>query len=209
MPRFLPRERQVSWRRLIAAGLTAAGIVLGAGFATELWRFGSTDDATAARVEADVQADFSAMTQGLARVASSVASNPTAAASLDAGENGQRALFDLLRDARLGRGSTRDVAITIYDARGAARAWAGRPSDLPQGRISGASDFFVTPSPLGLRLVYVQPILASPARRVGSVAAEDILSPTPAGGEHGAGRVHPVEPHCARLASHAVRRSGR
>ena len=180
MPRFLPRERQVSWRRLIAAGLTAAGIVLGAGFATELWRFGSTDDATAARVEADVQADFSAMTQGLARVASSVASNPTAATSLDAGENGQRALFDLLRDARLGRGSTRDVAITVYDARGAARAWAGRPSDLPQGRISGASDFFVTPSPLGLRLVYVQPILAPPARRVGSVAAEDILSPTPA-----------------------------
>ena len=121
------------------------------------------------------------MTQGLARVASSVASNPTAAASLDAGENGQRALFDLLRDARLGRGSTRDVAITIYDARGAARAWAGRPSDLPQDRISGAADFFVTPSPLGLRLVYVQPILAPPARRVGSVAAENILSPTPAG----------------------------
>ena len=120
------------------------------------------------------------MSEGLARVASSVASNPTAATSLDAGENGQRALFDLLRDVRLGRGGTTDVAITIYDSQGGARAWAGRPSALPQGRISGASDFFVTPSPLGLRLVYVQPILASRTRRVGSVAAENILSPTPA-----------------------------
>ena len=120
--------------------------MLGAGFATELWRFGSTDDATAARVEADVQADFSAMSEGLARVASSVASNPTAATSLDAGENGQRALFDLLRDVRLGRGGTTDVAITIYDSQGVARAWAGRPSTLPQARISAASDFFVTPS---------------------------------------------------------------
>ena len=142
-------------------------------------------------------------------MASSVASNPTAATSLDAGENGQRALFDLLRDVRLGRGGTTDVAITIYDSQGVARAWAGRPSDLPQDRISGASDFFVTPSPLGLRLVYVQPILASPTRRVGSVAAENILSPDACGAEHGAGRVHPVEPHRARLASHAVRRSGR
>jgi signal transduction histidine kinase len=165
---------------LIVAGIAAAGIVLGVGFATELWRFGSTDAATARRIESDVQTDFTVMTTGLARVASSVATNPVAASSLDAGESGQRALFDLLRDARLAHTGTRDVAFTIYDVRGVARAWAGRPSDLPQERISGASDFFVTPSPLGLRLVYVQPILAAPARRVGSVAAESILSPTPA-----------------------------
>jgi signal transduction histidine kinase len=180
VPRFLPRERQVSWRRLIAAGMTAAGIVLGAGLATELWRFGTTDQATAGRIEAHVQADFADMTGELSRVASRVAASPTAASSLDAGADGQRALFDLLRDARLGRADSRDVAITIYDAHGAARAWAGRPSDLPQDRISGPSDFFVTPSPLGLRLVYIQPILASATRRVGSVAAENILSPTPA-----------------------------
>jgi signal transduction histidine kinase len=178
--RFLPRERQVSWQQLIAAGATAGGIVLIAGFATELWRFGSTDDATAARIESNVQADFSQMTGGLARAASAVATNPAAATSLDAGEDGQRALFDLLHDAQLERSGGRDIAITIYDARGVARAWAGRPSDLPQDRVSGSSDFFVTPSPLGLRLVYIQPILATPARRVGSVAAENILSPTPA-----------------------------
>jgi signal transduction histidine kinase len=188
VPRILPRERQVGWRRLIAAGATAAGIVVAVGFATELWRFGATDDATASRIESDVQADFAAMTRALSRVASEVANSPTAAGSLDAGENGQRALFDLLSDARRDRTSARDVAITIYDVRGVARAWAGRPSDLPKDRIAGASDFFVTPSPLGLRLVYVQPILAAPARRVGSVAAENILSPTPA-----AARMGPVE----------------
>jgi signal transduction histidine kinase len=165
---------------LIAAGVAAAAIVLVTGFATELWRFGATDEATAVRIESHVHADFSAMTGVLSGVAAEVAASPTAAAALDEGENGQRALFDLLRDARHGRTDSWDVAITIYDTRGVARAWAGRPSDIPPDRIAGQADFFVTPSPLGLRLVYIQPIVASASRRVGSVAAENILSPTPA-----------------------------
>jgi signal transduction histidine kinase len=180
VPRFLPTERQVSWRRLIAAGVTAAAIVLVTGFAIELWRFGPTDEATAGRIESLVQGDFAAMTGVLSSVTSRVAASPTAASHLDAGDDGQRALFDLLSEARLGRADSRDVAITIYDARGTARAWAGRSSDLPKDRIAGGSGFFVTPSPLGLRLVYIQPILASATRRAGSVAAENILSPTPA-----------------------------
>ena len=161
---MVPRERQVSWRRLIAAGITAAAIVLSAGFATELWRFGATDDATARRIEADVQADFSAMTGGMSCVTSTVAANSLTASSLDAGESGQRALFDLLRDAGVGRVGTKDIAITIYDVRGVrsvARAWVGRPSLLPEDRIAGPADYFVTPSPLGLRLVYVEPIMSA------------------------------------------------
>ena len=175
MARILPRDRQVSSRRLIAAGAVAAALVLVAGFAMELSRFGLTDEATAARVQAHVQGDFSAMTRVLSGVASEVAGSATAAASLDQGESGQRALFDLLRDAR----RERDVAVTIYDTQGVARAWAGRPSDIPPDRIAGPADFFVTQSPIGLRLVYVQPIQDSSSRRVGSVAAENILSPTP------------------------------
>jgi signal transduction histidine kinase len=168
-------------RQLGAAGLAAVLIVVAAGLATEVWRFGLTDGAAARRIETRVQSDFAGMTAVLSRVAGDVAGNPTAQTSLDAGENGQRALFDLLRAARRGRAESRDVAITVYDAGGTARAWAGRPSDLPQDRIAGAAAFFVTPSPLGLRLVYVQPILGPPARRVGAVAAESILSPTSAG----------------------------
>ena len=94
-----------------------------------------------------MQADFSAMSEGLARVASSVASNPTAATSLDAGENGQRALFDLLRDVRFGRGGTTDVAITIYDSQGGARAWAGRGPDMGSGAHRGTNPHFIRLTP--------------------------------------------------------------
>jgi signal transduction histidine kinase len=178
--RFLPRERQVSWRRLVAAGVVAAGIVLAAGLTLELWRFGPNDAATAGRIESGVQREFAAMTATLSRVAAQVATAPASAIGLDAGDDGQQALFDLLSDARLARSGS-DIAITIYDTRGVARAWAGRPSDLTADRIAGPPEFFVTPSPLGLRLVHVRPILAGQTRRVGAVAVESILSPAPAG----------------------------
>jgi signal transduction histidine kinase len=171
----------VSWRRLVAAGVVAAGIVLAAGLAMELWRFGPDDAATAERMESGVQREFAGMTATLSRVATQVATDPASAIGLDAGDDGQQALFDLLSDARLAPSRGTDVAITIYDARGVARAWAGRPSDLTADRIAGPPEFFVTPSPLGLRLVHVRPILAGQTRRVGAVAVESILSPAPAG----------------------------
>ncbi len=171
----------MSWRQLVAAGFVAAGIVLAAGVVLELWRFGTTDAATADRIESGVQRDFAAMTATLSSAAADVATAPAAAIGLDAGEDGQRALFDLLSDARLAPHAGSDIAITIYDARGVARAWAGRPSDLTPDRLGGPPEFFVMPSPLGLRLVHVRPILAGQTRRVGAVAVESILSPTSAG----------------------------
>jgi signal transduction histidine kinase len=172
----------VSWRRQIAAGLTAAGIVVAVGLVMEAWRFGLSDDATAGRIEAQVEADFTSMTAALERVATLVAGSPKAASGVEAGDDGQRALFDLLGDVRRSRSDTQDVAVTIYDARGVAHAWAGRPSDIPPERISGPPGFFVTPSPLGLRLVYIKPVLGTQGRRAGAVAAENILSPAAAAG---------------------------
>jgi signal transduction histidine kinase len=169
----------VSWRRVLAAGVIASAIVLATGFAAELWRFGFSDAATAARIEARTQNDFAAMTRVLSEVATQVAGSQVAPAGLDRGDDGLRSLFDLVRDVRGAAAGDRDVAITIYDARGIAVAWAGRPSDVPKGRVTSAADFFVTRSPLGLRLVYIKPVLAAPNRRVGAVAAENILSPTP------------------------------
>src|SRR5207237_67177 len=74
------------------------------------------------------------------------------------------------------------LALTIYDTAGSARAGAVRPSDLPRDRSSGPASLFVTPSPLGLRLVYVEPILATTREhaRLGTVAVEHVLSPSPA-----------------------------
>ena len=67
--------------------------------------------------------------------------------------------------------------MSIYDAEGVPRAWAGRPSDTYGYRLGGPRAFFVTPSPLGLRLVSVVPVTGPDQRRLGSVAAEHVLSP--------------------------------
>ena len=75
------------------------------------------------------------------------------------------------------------LAVTIYDADGDARAWDGRASDLPKDRTTAASSsLFVTPSPLGLRLVFLQPMAAATPdhARLGAVAVEHVLTPAPA-----------------------------
>ncbi|MBA2305386.1 MAG: HAMP domain-containing protein, partial [Acidobacteria bacterium] len=94
-----------------------------------------------------------------------------------------RALFDVI-DRQLGEAKTRtDVAVTIYDfPDGVARAWAGRPSDIPAERIRTPQSWFVTPSPQGLRLVHVIPVSAGDDAPVGVVATEHALSPAPAAG---------------------------
>ncbi len=172
------RERRVSWRRLLSAGLLAAAAAGLAGGGLELWRFGADTDATARRVESRVQADFARMTGVLSRVAADVADNPATARALGAGADAQRALFDVLDRRTAGAAVEPDqLAVTIYDVLGAARAWMGRPSDIPAG---AAADFFVTPSPLGLRLVHVAAVTSPDGTRVGTVAAEHVLSPAPA-----------------------------
>ena len=70
--------------------------------------------------------------------------------------------------------------MTIYDQAIVARAWAGAPSDIPNERISAPSTLFVTPSPLGLRLVHLRPIVNAEGARFGAVATEHVLSPAPA-----------------------------
>ncbi len=196
------RERsvlaQVSWRRLLAAGLAAAALAWLGGGLFERWWLGPTDASAAARVETLVRREFAGMTAALDEVASAIASHP-AARELTAPPGTSPALFDLLASVREASRNPDDIAVTVYDAvRSDARAWSGRPSDMPPDRIVGPRDLFVTRSALGLRLVLVQPIVgAEPAggagptapaapggsegRRVGAVAVEHVLSRAAAG----------------------------
>ncbi len=106
-----------------------------------------------------------------------------ASRTLQAEPDAARALFDVI-DRRLGAaGSRPDVAVTVYDfPDGVARAWAGRPSDIPSERIRSQRSWFVTPSPQGLRLVHVIPVTAGDDAPVGVVATEHALSPASAAG---------------------------
>ena len=73
------------------------------------------------------------------------------------------------------RSPSRSMTRRSSPARGRARRQIS-----PNERISGPSTLFVTPSPLGLRLVHVQPITSSEGSRLGAVATEHVLSPAPA-----------------------------
>ena len=175
-------ERRVSARRLILFGLAFTLIVAVSGALVEVWRFGVTRAATEARVEQRVQHDFDRTTAALSRIAVSVAMDADAARALGGGPDAARELFELL-DRRLAEvdAAPDAVAVTIYDRTGVALAWVGRPSDVGVSpRLSGPSAFFVTPSPLGLRLVHVLPILDTDQHRLGSVVPEYALSPAPA-----------------------------
>ena len=175
------RGARVSPRRLLVSGLALALIAAVSGTVVELWRFGSTQAAAAARVEQEVRQSFDRMTAVLTRVALGVASDPAAARALSGGPEAARDLFELV-DRRLSEAGTvpDTVAVTVYDRTGIALAWVGRPSDVrDEKRLAGPSAFFVAPSPLGLRLVHILPILSADQHRVGSVAAEHVLSPAP------------------------------
>ncbi len=175
------RERRVSVRRLIAAGSAIAVVAALAGAFVELWRFGFTQSAAAARLERHVRRDFDRMTTVLTQVAVGVAMDPEASRALSGGSEPARDLFELL-DRRLANVDEvpDSVAVTVYDRAGVALAWVGRPSDVGvSARLNGPSAFFVTQTPLGLRLVHVLPILDGDQHRVGSVAAEHVLSPSP------------------------------
>ncbi len=177
-------DRRVSARRLLQGGLLLALVVAIGGAVVEVWRFGTSQAATAARLEQQVRQSFNRMTAVLTQVAVAVATDPMAARALSGGPDAARELFELV-DRRLSEAGTEPdaVALTVYDRAGEALAWVGRPSEVRvRERLSGPSAFFVVPSPLGLRLVHMLPILDADQRRVGTVAAEHVLSPAPESG---------------------------
>jgi signal transduction histidine kinase len=181
------RARHVSWRRLLGLGVLAALAALAAGAGLEWIRFGTSDAQTQAHVATEIRGEFDEMTTVLAQLGGAIATDAEtvralqAARSLQAEPDAARALFEVL-DRRLGDSKSRaDVAVTIYDfPDGVARAWAGRPSDIPKDRIRTPRSWFVTQSPQGLRLVHVLPVSGGDDAPLGVVAAEHALSPAPA-----------------------------
>jgi len=181
------RERRVSAARIFAGGCAVAAAVVLIGFLVEFYRLGTSDAAAAASLEQDVRGEFAAMTDHLVAVSHHIASDSAVAAAMgsDTAADGDARARTLFYAAARERQSVVDeaagLAVTIYDTSGVPRAWAGRASDLPNERTKPtAAALFVAPSPLGLRLVYLEPIGGDTARpRLGAVAAEDVLTAAP------------------------------
>jgi signal transduction histidine kinase len=180
VPSIKIRDRHVSWRRLLAGGIILTALAGIAGGAVEIWRYGLGDAAAVSRVEAYINRRFEGMVRAISDVSARIAANPEAAAAFAPGSDVRR-LFELVAEVRGTSASPDDIAVTVYDSGPFARAWSGASSDIPTDQISGPSTLLITPSPLGLRLVHVQPITTAADGRVGSVATEHVLSPAQVG----------------------------
>ncbi|HEV3214125.1 MAG TPA: HAMP domain-containing sensor histidine kinase [Vicinamibacterales bacterium] len=169
-----------SLRRIYAAGVVCAILAVAIGFALERARFGSTDADALARGEGSVRDEIAGVVASLTEIASSVAGEPGLFDAAAADPAGARALFDRADQALAGR-EPGVFAVTAYraSASGTPLAWSGRPSEISVERLSEAEAFFVDSVSLGLRLVYVRPVIDVPSgHRLGMVAAERVLSET-------------------------------
>ena len=172
-----------SLRRAALAGLTGVLLIQAGGRLIEVGRLGGSDDAAFRRVERRVSEDFAALAVSLESLAVRLAAEPEVIAGIGGESASLPRLFSATR-AAASAGGVSDVAVTVYGPAASARAWTGRPSEIPARRALGDRAFFVAPGPLGLRLVYIEPVLApsggaAPPRRIGSIAAERMLSPAP------------------------------
>ena len=172
-----------SWRRAVLAGVAGVILIQAGGRLIEIGRLGGSDDAAFRKVERHVSRNLTAMAVSLESLAARLAAQPAVAAGIGGGSASLPRLFAATR-AAAADGGVSDVAVTVYGAAASARAWAGRPSEIPARRVLGDRTFFVAPGPLGLRLVYIEPVLERPdaaasPRRIGSVAAERVLSTAP------------------------------
>ena len=202
------------------AAAAAAALAAAAGALIEPLRLGASREAGFELVRQQVRQRFEELTRTLRRTAVSLANSPGLPGALDdpgvpGGLSRDRSaladLFELTRDA-VPEGAD-DLAVTVYDATATPRAWTGRPSELTRDQILSDSAFLVASGPLGLRLVYVEPIVATGGGstrrgRIGSVSTERLLS---AGADVAAGRspsplaspVAPVDLRAARAATEA------
>jgi signal transduction histidine kinase len=186
-PPAVPRDV----RRLAAIGAALAALAVAAGIAIEAARFGRTDAAAFARVEAEVRRDVEAMSSELRALAAAVAADAGRISRAARGDEPSAADLFAAIEAAHTRHDER-VALTVYGGgpSPAAVAWSDGPAeDLPADRVSGPEALFAADGTLGLRLVYLTPVHDAEGVRVGAVAAERILVPSLGVARHAPGRV--------------------
>ena len=98
----------------------------------------------------------------------------TVAAASEGDPLASRRLF-AAADGALAQAQGADYALTAYATDGRPLAWDGRPSELPVDRVQGEEAWFFARGALGLRLVYVTPVMTAGGEPVGAIAAERSL----------------------------------
>jgi signal transduction histidine kinase len=172
------------WRRLariVVAGSALSVATWAGGRLLERMVIGADDDAAQRRVEADVRSAFAEMGRSLRQIATPLTDPEVVRAAAGGDIAAARLLFETagatLRELSAASGDGEELAVTVYGEAGRPVAWSGRPSELPRDRLDGPEAWFFAQGPLGLRLVYVAPVVnTTEGRRVGTVAAERALA---------------------------------
>ncbi len=167
--------------RLAAAVIACCLVLAGLGWGWAAIRFGTSPDAAAARLRADVGRRLADSERRVERLAGRVARDQALVGHLAALPDQAPALFARLGNLSRADGAGGDVSASVYASVGPAAtyrvvAWSSGPSgDLTSDRVSGPASLFVAADAAGLRLVSVKPIEPS-GRRVGVVAAATLLT---------------------------------
>ena len=164
-------------RRIYLTGLVCAALAAAIGIFVERARFGPNDPGAAmARVERSAREEIDIVASALTDIASSLSREPALFDTAAVDPAGARPLLDRADQALQGR-TAGVFAVTAYRPSGAwPLAWSGVPSEIGVERIAGPETFFVARGPLGLRLIYVKPVLDHVGHRVGVIAAERLVS---------------------------------
>ncbi len=180
--------------RVVAGGAACGLVVAAVGVVGERLRFGVDLPAARQRIERDVRQQFATLASRLELVVDRLRRDPIVAAASEARDvAGTRQVFDRIGQAEALM-NLPGVAITVYGPESRPLAWAGRPANLPIGRITGSDALFLAESPLGLRLTRVARVNdpAGPDRRAVAVVAEAPLPRADKLGERSDGSVMPT-----------------
>ena len=144
--------------RVVRVGVLAALAVGLAGWGATRYRFGNSDRATLARVEAELRQQLAASAETLGAMTRRVVADRDLIRAAARDQAARRRLFDTVAAAVAAEGPGR-IGLTIYDSDAVPLAWAGRVSDLPRSRVEGPAALFVAQSALGPRLLRIEPVL--------------------------------------------------
>ena len=92
------------------------------------------------------------------------------------GDNAAARRLFAAAEAAVEERTDQDLSLTIYTSDGRPLAWGGRPSEIPSDRLQAGEAWFFAQGALGLRLVYVAPIMAR-TTRIGTMASERACYP--------------------------------
>jgi signal transduction histidine kinase len=156
--------------RIAIAGVASALLLLLGGAILERALLGSTPAEARLRVEREVREFFALRSQRLKESARQAAPIATVKRALEEDVAATRNLFAAVRAALPADGDT-DAAVTVFNTNRKPVAWAGRPSEFGVDTLTGGEAWFMSEGALGLRLVYVAPLMDG-STRLGAVATE-------------------------------------